>query len=72
MAKFSSRVDYKVMAYLTHEFVWLKLLMTKLSSASAVLMKLYYNNQVDLHIGSNLGKRYNPKRSFPLLVLVIS
>lgn len=72
MTKFSSRVEYKAMAYLTRKFVWLKQLMTKLSSASAVPMKLYYNNQVALHISSNLGKRYNPKRSFPSLVLVTS
>ena len=54
VARSSVKADYRVMALATCELMWLKYLLKDLQFGEVTQMTLIYDNQVALHISSNL------------------
>ena len=55
VAKSSAKVEYRIMALATCELIWLKHLLKELRFGKDEQMKLICDNQVALHISSNLA-----------------
>ncbi|RVW26760.1 Retrovirus-related Pol polyprotein from transposon TNT 1-94 [Vitis vinifera] len=54
VARFSAEAEYRAMALATCELIWLKHFLQELRFGKDEQMKLIYDNQVALHIASNL------------------